>query len=350
VVLGVLALAPVPGAGAQAPETAPPGFFGVVSQAALTPADFERMEGVVGTLRVNFDWGAIEPAQGEADYAGLDAVVEAASEHGIRLLPVLSGRPGWLPLGRSGSPVGTAVGVAAWRRFVAAVAARYGPGGSFWKQSGIAAPPLRLWQIDNEPNFRLYWPHPSPVLYARELRIAAAVLRRQDPGARIALAGLAPVTAGMPTWTFLRRLYRLPGIRHDFDFVALHPYSWNLFQLRYQVQRIRRVMSAAGDKRTPLLVSELGVSSGGPVPSAYDLGPRGQARFLRRSYGLLIAQRHRWRIAGVSWFSWQDVPYVEEHCSFCQRSGLIDAEGRPKLSWGSYRRVVDGARSASLGA
>ena len=341
--LGLLALAPSATAGTA--RSVPPGFFGVVSQAGLAPADFERMDGVVGTLRVNFDWGAAEPAPGETDWGATDALVEAASEHGIRLLPVLAGRPAWLPRGRSGSPVGTRAAAQAWRRFVGAAAARYGPGGDFWQRPGTTkVVPLHLWQIDNEPNFRLYWPHPSPVQYARQLRIAASVLRRRDPAARIVLAGLAPVSAGIPTWTFLRRLYRLPGVRRDFDLVALHPYSWNLFQLRYQVRRIRQVMAAAGDRRTQLLVSELGVSSGGPVPSAYDLGRRGQARFLNRAFRLLVAQRQRWRIAGVDWFSWQDVPYVEGHCSFCQRSGLIDVAGRPKLAWGAYRRVVEEAR------
>lgn len=345
--LGALAVLPMPGGAAAA--TATPAFFGVVSQAGLASGDFERMQGVVGTLRIGFDWGAVEPQPGKPDYAALDAVVDAASEHGIRLLPILSGRPAWLRPGPSDSPVGTAEAAAAWRRFVAGVAARYGPGGDFWQQPGLTRiAPLRLWQIDNEPNFRLYWPHPSPAQYARQLRIAAQVLRRRDPGVRIALAGLAPVSAGLPTWTFLRRLYRIPGVRRDFDLVALHPYSWTTFQLQYQVRRIRRVMSEFGDGRTPLLISELGVSSGGSVPSAFDLGPRGQARFLVRAFRLLIAQRHRWRIAGVSWFSWQDVPYVEEHCSFCQRSGLVDALGRPKPSWNAYRRVVEEGRSASL--
>lgn len=347
VALGALASLPAPRGAAAA--GVPPAFFGVVSQAGLSNEDFERMQGVVGTLRVGFDWGAVEPRPGETDYASLDAVVGAASEHGIRLLPILSGRPAWLHLGPSGSPVSTTEAAAAWRRFVAGVAARYGPGGEFWRQPGLSrVTPIRLWQIDNEPNFRLYWPHPSPAQYARQLRIAARVLHRLDPGARIALAGLAPVSAGLPTWTFLRRLYRIPGVRRDFDLVALHPYSWTTFQLGYQVRRIRRVMSEFGDGRTPLLISELGVSSGGPVPSAFDLGPRGQARFLTRAFRLLIAQRHRWRIAGVSWFSWQDVSYVEEHCSFCQRSGLVDALGHPKLSWGAYRRLVEKARSASL--
>jgi len=99
-------------------------------------------------------------------------------------------------------------------------------------------------------------------------------------------------------------------------------------------------MSEAGDGAKQLLVSELGVASGGLIQSTFVKGLDGQAAFLRRAFGMLLAKRSRWRVAGVDWFAWQDVPAADAHCSFCQGAGLFDVDGRPKPSWRAFRDLA----------
>lgn len=317
----------------------PPEFFGVVPQGPLGAADWGRMQGVVETLRIPVYWSECEPAPGVYDFGTVDAVVGAAARHGIRVQPFVYGSPAWLTPDRARPPSSTRAR-SAWAAFLRALVGRYGSRGEFWR-GRPEREPILLWQVWNEPNFLLFWhPRPSPRAYARLLHVSAAAIRGADPRARIVLAGVAPVSAGIKTWIFLRRLFRVPGVRHDFDLVALHPYSATLSELEYQVRMVRGAMAGAGLAARQLLVSEVGVASQGEYPSAFVEGPDGQARFLRVAYARLLQMRHRWRIAGIDWFTWKDEAKPDPNCAFCQGAGLLDLDGRPKPAWWSLREIV----------
>lgn len=326
---------------ARAERPVPPSrsFFGVVPQGQLSASDFGRMRGVVGTLRVPVVWAQAEPRPGSFDFGGLDNLVTSAAEAGVRVLPFVYGTPAWLS-GDPARPPLSARGRAAWASFLRALVRRYGPRGELWRGSG-ARLPIRDWQIWNEPNFLLFWrPRPSPAGYARLLHASARAIRGADRGARIVAAGLAPVEGGMLPWVFLRRLYAVPGVRASFDLAAVHPYSPTLGGMSFQIREARQVMAAAGDARKPLLVSELGVASSSRLPTAFNWGPKGQATFLRRAYRLLLERRRRWRIAGVDWYAWRDMPSPDPHCVFCEYAGLFGADGRPKPAWAALRQVA----------
>jgi hypothetical protein len=313
-------------------------FIGVVPQGTLTAADFARMRGVVGTLRIPIAWSRVEPRAGEYDFGGLDAIVSAAAGSGVGVLPFVYGTPAWLERDPARPPL-SARPRASWMRFLEALVHRYGPGGDLWDGAQRTLP-IRSWQIWNEPNFLLFWrPRPSPSGYARLLRISARAIRGVDRGAKVVAAGLAPVEGGMLPWTFLRKLYAAPGVRHSFDIAAVHPYSSTLGGVAYQVRKARQVMSAAGDGRKPLLVSELGVTSASQLPTGFDWGLEGQATFLRRAYGLLLRSHQRWHIAGVDWYAWKDMEVADPHCVFCQHAGLFDAAGKPKPAWRALTQV-----------
>ncbi len=321
----------------------PRSFFGVVPQGPLSAADLGRMGGVVGTIRVPLVWAEVEPRRGEFDFTRFDQLVAAAATAGVRVLPFVYGTPGWLSSDAARPPLGSA-GRTAWAGFVRVLVRRYGPAGSLWDSSSPRLP-IRTWQIWNEPNFLLFWrPRPSPAGYARLLGISARAIRRDDPGARIVAAGLAPVEGGMLPWEFLRRLLGVPGVGRTFDLVALHPYSSRLRDLALQVRLARRAMARAGLARMPLLVSELGVASDSQLPTSFNRGRTGQARFLRRAYHLLLGKRHRWRIAGVDWYAWQDAPGPDPHCVFCEYAGLFDTDGHAKPAWWAFRRIASGGR------
>lgn len=333
--IGLLTWA-APAAGGPVPRD----FFGVVPQATPTGGEWQRMDGTVGTIRLPVDWAQIEAQPGRYEFGAVDEQVLAAARHGIEILPVVWSTPAWLSPDPLRSPLRFWGGSQAWASFLRLLVRRYGPGGVIWRGQARKEP-IRRWQIWNEPNFRLFWhPRPSPVEYAHLLRVAAGAIRGEDRQAQVVLAGVAPVGAGLLTWVFLRRLYRVPGAKKSFDMVALHPYAKSVAEMSRQVKDARTVMAEAGDRATPLLISELGVASWGSFASAFVKGPRGQALFLRRAFGRLLSMRGRWRLAGVHWFSWRDRAQADRHCSFCQGAGLLDLDGRPKPAWGAFRQAV----------
>jgi polysaccharide biosynthesis protein PslG len=329
-----------PAAAAPERQAPPPAdFFGVVPQAPLAANDLASMEGVVGTLRIPVYWSECEPAPGEYDFTALDRQVGAAAAHGIRLQPFVFGTPAWLAAEPARPPLGPRAR-GAWVAFLRVLVHRYGTGGGFW-HGRLQRRPIRLWQVWNEPNFVLFWrPWPNPSAYARLLRISAATIRRADRRARVVLAGVAPVGAGIGVGAFLRKLFRVAGVRRDFDVAAIHPYSATLRGVEYRLRAARRALAGAGLGRRPLLVTEVGVASWGDYPSAFVRGRDGQAEFLRATYARLLQMRRRWRIAGVDWFTWRDTSRLDSHCAFCQGAGLLDRAGRPKPAWWALRRLV----------
>lgn len=338
VLAGLLIAAP-----AAAAKPVPRQFFGVVPQGPPSAQDLDRMEGVVGTLRIPIYWFEAEPVSGALDLSRYDALIAAAAERGIRVLPFVCGTPPWIAPDPARPPLGSAPARRAWATFLRRLVARYGPGGGFWDARAKRLP-IRSWQIWNEPNFKLFWrPRPSPRGYARMLKISARAIRREDPGAQIVTGGVAPVGGGFLPWVFLRRLYGVPGVRGSFDAAAVHPYATSVGRMRAQVSDARTIMDEAGDAGTPLVVSEFGVASQGAVESAFVLGERGQAGFAHDALRLLLAKRRAWRIAGAYWFTWQDGAAADPHCAFCEGAGLLDRAGRPKPAWWAFRGVAAGA-------
>jgi hypothetical protein len=333
--LGLLAGTACAGTAGARPE------FGVVTQAAVGETDFARMErGGVETLRFLLRRSLVEPSRGEYDWSTVDPVVEGAARHRIELLPLVYGSPEWVNEVESHPPLDRAGDRAAWRRFLTALVDRYGPRGEFWRGPGRDNP-IRRWQIWNEPNFSFYWDSPpSAAEYARLVEVSAAAIHRADRGAKIMLAGVASVHSGVRWWNFLRDLYETPGIEDDFDYVALHPYSPGVGLLAEQIRLVRRVMSEAGDRRTPLAITEIGWASDGERGSPLVVGKAAQARLLRRSFALLSESRRTWRISDVQWYAWQDTEAVEAFCSFCAHAGLFDGGGEAKPAWRAFQRAV----------
>ncbi len=335
-VAGMLVLVPA----TSARPSVPRGFFGVVPQGPLGTRDFDRMRGVVGTLRIPIRWFRLEPARGEYDFVELDQTVTEAAAAGVRVLPFVYGTPPWLSTDPARPPLGSSSGERAWTGLLRELVRRYGPRGEVWNGRARRLP-IRRWQIWNEPNFLLFWrPRPSPRGYARLLRLSARAIRAEDRGATVIAAGVAPIEGGMSPWGFLQQMYRVPGVERNFDVLSLHPYSSSLRVLEYEVRRTRQVMARAGDGGRSLQITEVGVASGGRYPNPFDRGSRGQAHYLERTFARLVSQRRRWRIAGVDWYAWQDATGPEVHCVFCEFAGLFDASANPKPSWWAFKRAV----------
>lgn len=337
-------------------QARPKPFYGVVPQTTLKQADFERMrKGNVGTVRVPFSWSALDPAEptGDFDFSSTDEIVAGAARERIRLLPFLSGSPGWVAKDLDGrncgddcarfAPAGSAA-LDAWREFVVAAVERYGPKGEFWDEHPqLPERPITVWQIWNEQNSRSFFaPKSTPKAYAKVLRVASKEIRERDGSAEIVLGGM-PQLAGSrkatPGSKYLRDLYRIKGIKKQFDGVAVHPYGAKVTAVVDQVEGFRDESLRAGDRGASLWITEMGWSSaGGGNP--LNVGAQGQASRLTDALDYFLANRGRLNLDSVGWFSWMDSP--TSICDWCAKSGLLKTGRRPKPAWRAFTDFTGG--------
>ena len=112
-------------------------------------------------------WDLVEPKKGKFKWKNYDSFVSRLARYRVRLEAVLGFSAPWArTTGHSGAPPANPSDFAAYAR---AVAARYGRGGSFWKQNpALPYVPVAEYEVWNEPNDAANWyPTPNPVAYAR---------------------------------------------------------------------------------------------------------------------------------------------------------------------------------------
>jgi hypothetical protein len=339
----------------------PRGFWGVDSVLEPSGAEFNLMRQTgVEVYRMPVSWRQIEPRKPTStlagrevrtyDWAEPDRLITRAAQTGIQPQLTFIDTPAWLAADGRTSPVRTPAGVRGWRAFTAAVVARYGHGGTFWAaHPELPADPPTGYQIWNEMNAPgRYQPKPDPEEYAQLFRLAGNEVRKGDPSAEIITGGMfgTPQTETSYTgWAFLRKLLAEPGVRPLMSGVGVHPYSPNLAGIKYQMDKMRATLDRAGMKRIPLLVTELGWSSGVHKEKFFFFkGPRGQTRMLKRSYRVFLKNRKRWNLKRVVWFAWRDAPKgeVPKGCTFCRQFGLLREDLSPKGSYRVYKRYATG--------
>jgi hypothetical protein len=304
--LACLALA----AGAQA-RAVPFGFLGVTADGPLTagaprPAEFAVMERHgVELLRIGIEWNVVEPAPGVLRWAGTDALVTEAAQHGMDVLPTISWTPRWAaehPGVRTSPPADPST----YAGFVAAAVRRYGPKGTFWRaHPGLRAHPIHMWQVWNEPNQATYgWSdQPFAPSYVALLRAAHAAIKGADPHAQVVLAGLVGPSSGHD----LNTIYAAHG-RGLFDLADLHPFAIRPEGVLRIMREARHAMNRHGDRDVPLSITELTwpAAAGKPTVRRYgfEVDEQTQATDLRSALDALIAQRHSLRLEHVMWYTW----------------------------------------------
>jgi polysaccharide biosynthesis protein PslG len=344
---------------ADVARATPRSFFGIVPQASLSEEDAEYMRaGRIGSIRLAIGWESVQPARGGTyNWEGTDREIATAAEQGLRVLPFLSGVPRWVSQRTTRLPIDSARARQGWTAFVKAAVKRYGPGGEFWAEHTPAVAkdgivirrplPIRTWQIWNEANF-FYFAFPvSPTRYARLLKLSYRAVKSADPGAKILLSGLFGEPdeggkRGMSAADFLAALYKVPGIRHYFDAVALHPYAFHVSDLEAMVEDMRAVVRENHDPGAGLYITEMGWGSqNDPNVVAFEQGIGGQARELRAAYRYLLANRRRLNLKAAYWFTWKDSRY---YCSFCDSVGLFRESRRfhAKPAWHAFVRITGG--------
>lgn len=354
------------GAGATNAAAVPADFWGVSPQATPTVEQLQRLRrGGVDSIRIGISWNLAQPAKGSApDFSASDALIGGAAQAGLDVLPFVYDAPAWaVPKVKVPGPttarapktlpVKSAAERAAWTAFLQQVAGRYGPGGTFWSQNPrLPAEPIRTWQIWNEPNFKYFVAHPNPVEYGKLVKVSFAALRGVDPGAQVVLAGMfsQPIEATRNfkppqayfAADFLEKMYRsTPGVRSSFQGVALHPYTGSFKRLAPEIEEFRRVLARNHDAGKGLWITEVGWSSE-PVGQDHDSfakGRGGQARELKKAFGLFERKVGAWRLKRIYWFSVDDQQGV---CNFCGGSGLFGEGFVPKPAWYAYVKFAGG--------
>jgi Glycosyl hydrolase catalytic core len=300
------------------------------------------------TVRWTFFWPRIQTNKGPFDWSGPDKLVGALASRGIRVMPTLDGSPKWVADRTVAPPLGSHGARNAWKDFLRAAVKRYGPGGQYWTTKylvdhpGKKALPIKDWQIWNEPNLESHFaPHPSPGRYARLLKISHEAIRGADSHAKVMFAGMPGYSNDIDAWSFLKRVYKKHGAKHDFDIAALHPYARNVNQMLGEVGRLRKVMRKNGDRKKPLWITEIGWGSGHPTRFGLTKGKRGQARILKHALPALKRKRHHWHIDRAVWFNFRDpAGSHSKSCSFCSSSGLLKSNLKPKPSWSAFRHLT----------
>jgi hypothetical protein len=332
------------GGGGGGDETASPhandAFYGVISAEPLPggPMLARMGRGGVGTLRINLSWGSVQSSPDAAyDWTRYDLAIAGAAINGIRVLATVYGSPPWVESTPEHPPLGSAQ--ARFDSFVRAAVQRYGADGSFWKEHpNVPVTPIVDWQLWNEPNSHLFWkPAPSAGEYVELLRGFERTIHSADAGARVLLGGLFPTPRGDITMeSFLDQLYRRGGAQL-FDAAAVHPYAANPQRALASTGELRSLMDRNGDADKPIWITEVGWASRG-TPPGLVVGLQGQANYLKQTFELATADRDRFKIAGVIWYSLSDTPgpLWVGHC------GLFTVDGTPKPAWEAFANVAGG--------
>lgn len=228
-------------------------------------------DGGANVLRSVLSWRLVERRQGRYRWQPYDALYHRMLENGIKPLWVLSDAPCWARAetkrtcrkqGKLAHPPDPAHDWD-WTGFVARVASRY--------PETVA---IESW---NEPNLAAFFkPAPDPARAARLTAWANFGVDRVDPSIPVLFGGVAPSFETIPGkeiayQPFLRDAYRELGRGH-WDGLAMHPFPSMRKQGHYlrdihaHLNNVKRIMRDAGAPKTPLWVTEVGLSTRGIRP------------------------------------------------------------------------------------
>ena len=182
-----------------------------------------------------------------------DSIAGALAAHGLEWLPIVDYSAPWTrPAGSGHSPPSSASDFAA---YAAALARRYGPGGSFWRSHPeLPAMPVRTFEIWNEPdNAAFFSPRPDPARYAEMYLDARTAIDSVDPAARVIVGGLTHPEVFLPALIDAQ-----PALRGELDGIAIHPYAPSAAGVLARVREARAALGSLGLADVPLYITEFG--------------------------------------------------------------------------------------------
>ncbi len=237
-----------------------------------------------GWNRCPIYWYRVEPEPGRFVWDDYDRLVRDDLAYGLQINAILLGSPAFhktgvridglqKPIFGDGSDR-PAPGKALnpdnpWASFVYQAVTRYKPGGMLAvRENWSPEQGIRVWEIWNEPDFKLFWDGPI-IDYARLLKVAYIVAKQVDPDAQIMFGGLLFGTDD--NWLAqVLAIFEDDPLRERynwyFDMVAVHNYSYP-WRSAWLVRVINQTLKAYKLDR-PVWLNE----SGAPVWDDYP-GP-----------------------------------------------------------------------------
>ena len=213
----------------------------------------------VAVARSDALWEATEPTAPvdgvhHYDWSFDDLIAGSLAAHGLRWLPIIDYSPAWAQsvAGHDHSPPSVPGDYAA---YAGALAARYGPGGGFWREHpNLTAEPVDTFEIWNEPDNPAFWsPAPDPSAYDELYLLARDAITAAQPGARVIVGGLTKPALFLPAMLAAR-----PDMRGHLDGVGIHPYGPTPETVLARVRTARGALTSLGLGAVPLYVTEFG--------------------------------------------------------------------------------------------
>lgn len=214
-------------------------------------------------VRQSFSWAEIEPAPGEFAWDRYDAIVDALNQRGISPVAVVHRSPAWIRSpGMTAAFDAPPADLAAYERFVSALAARYGDRVPFYQ----------LWDLPNRAD-RWGGTAADAASYVSLLAVGSNAARGANPTALILLAEFDPLPdqGGADDLRFLREVYAAGGDAF-FDVVAARvdggarsPFDRAIAPSEASLSRavlFRDVVAQAGDPAKPIWSTHYGWETG----------------------------------------------------------------------------------------
>jgi hypothetical protein len=204
-------------------------------------------------------WEATEPLPPTGgvhhyDWRFDDEIAGSLAAAGLEWLPIVDYSAPWARSisGQEHSPPSSP---SVYAGFAAALAARYGPGGSFWvAHPGLTPKPVTTFEIWNEPDNPSFWrPGPDAASYTELYVRARDAIAAADPTARVIVGGLTHPASFLPRMLAVR-----PSLRGHLDGVAIHPYGAHPAAVLAGIRTARGTIRSLGLGDVPLYVTEFG--------------------------------------------------------------------------------------------
>ena len=276
----------------------------------FTEGEFELMKQAnIKWLRTGFVWAAIIKRDGQFVFDNHDKVVAEAEKHGISIMGLLHGAPGWAtPIKEHHKE---------WLQFVEETVTRY--------KERVPA-----WQVWNEPNIGGFWENPNPDDYAALLKPTYRLIKSIDPRARVVFGGNSQFD-----WNFMNRVLELAP--NSFDVMSVHPYGYALTKapeayIPGTVAEIRVLMKSHGIQDRPIWFTEWGW----PTHSGRSgLSEGDQANHLVRAHILALT-------AGLERGFWYEFQATEKHDDDQEHHfGILHFDLKPKPAFNALAVLIE---------
>jgi hypothetical protein len=234
----------------------------------------------IAVVRSDAEWGTAEPrppvmGKRTFDWRKYDVTVAELAKRGLRWLPIADYAAWWdraVPLVDHSPPAD----IKLYAGYAAALAARYGPGGTFWQAHSELRPvPIDAIEAWNEPDSASYWvPKPSPARYADLYLATRGAVHAAAPDVQVLVGGLTRDPPG-----FVRGMVQgRPAVRGALDGVGIHPYAASPATVMERIVGLRTTLNDLGLGSVPIDVTEVGWHTRGlPLSSDVPDAIRGQA-------------------------------------------------------------------------